>query len=135
MNQCNSKDLSSEKEDIVRFVATEATPVALTTREIERESELDLASQRVRYYIETGDWSNCKLMAYTCIKNELCTIRKLVMQGDRIVIPTLRKRVPEAAHEGHLGIVKTKSRLRTKVWWPKMDSDAERICNPVTDVK
>ena len=21
-----------------------------------------------------------------------------------------------------------RSRLRTKVWWPKMDSDAERIC-------
>ena len=34
MNQCNSKDLSSEKEDIIRFVATEATPAALTTREI-----------------------------------------------------------------------------------------------------
>ncbi|XP_044163820.1 uncharacterized protein K02A2.6-like [Acropora millepora] len=68
-------------------------------------------------------------MAYTCIKNELCTIGKLVMRGDRIVIPnTLRKRVLEAAHEGHQGIVKTKSRLRTKVWWPKMDSDAERIC-------
>ena len=33
MNQCNSKDLISEKEDIVRFVAMEANPVALTTRE------------------------------------------------------------------------------------------------------
>ena len=129
MNQSNSKDLSSEKEDIVRFVATEVTPVALTTREIERESEFDPELQSVRYYIETSDWSKCKLMAYTCIKNELCTIGKLVMRGDRIVIPnTLRKRVLEAAHEGHQGIVKTKSRLRTKVWWPKMDSDAERIC-------
>ena len=67
-------------------------------------------------------------MAYTCIKSKLFTIGKLVMR-DRIVIPnTLRKRVLEAAHEGHQGIVKTKSRLRTKVWWPKMDSDAERIC-------
>ena len=27
----NSKDLSSEEEDIVRFVAMEANPVALTT--------------------------------------------------------------------------------------------------------
>ena len=41
MNQCNSKDLSSEKEDIVRLVATEATPFALTKRVIELESELD----------------------------------------------------------------------------------------------
>ena len=102
MNRCNSKDLSSEKEDIIRFVPTEATPVVLTTGEIERESELDPELQSVRYYIENGDWTNCKLMEYTCIKNELCTIGKLVMRGDRIVIPnTLRKRVLEAAHEGH----------------------------------
>ena len=57
MNQ--SKDLSSEKEDIVRLVATETTPVALITREIERESELDPELQSVQYYIETSDWSKC----------------------------------------------------------------------------
>ena len=32
------------------------------------------------------------------------------------------------AHEGHQGIVKMKNRLRSKVWWPKIDSDAERVC-------
>ena len=31
------------------------------------------------------------------------------------------------AHEGHQGIVKVKARLRTKVWWPKIDSDAEQV--------
>ena len=123
MNQSNSKDLSSEKEDIVQSVETEATPLALTTREIEHESEFDPELQSVQYYIETSDWSKCQLMAYTSIKNELCTIGKLVMRGDRIAIPnTLQKRVLEAAHDTHQGIVKT------KVWWPKMDSDAERIC-------
>ncbi|CAK1597385.1 unnamed protein product [Parnassius mnemosyne] len=50
-------------------------------------------------------------------------------KGTKIVIPTkLRKRVLEAAHEGHPGIVAMKSRLRTKVWWPKCDKDAENIC-------
>jgi len=39
------EDLSSEKEDIPWFVATEATPVALTTKEIEHESELHPALQ------------------------------------------------------------------------------------------
>ena len=66
----NSKDLSSEEEDIVRFVAMEANPVALTTTR-ECESELDPELQSVQYYIEKGNWSKCKLMAYTCIKNEL----------------------------------------------------------------
>ena len=122
MNQSYSKDLSSEKEDIVRFLATEATPVALTTREIERESELDPELQSVRYYLETGDWSKSKLMAYTCIKNELCTIGKLVMRGDRIVILNTLRESPRGSSRR-----RTKSRLRTKVWWPKMDSDAERM--------
>ena len=57
MNQKNPKDCSSEKEDIIRFVALEATPVALTTREIERTSETDAELQSVRHYIESGDWA------------------------------------------------------------------------------
>ncbi|XP_028413774.1 uncharacterized protein K02A2.6-like [Dendronephthya gigantea] len=129
MNQKSPKDHSSEKEDVIRFVAIQATPVALTTKEIERASEIDAELQSVRYYIESGDWTKCKLSAYACVKNELCMIGRLVLRGNRIVIPQmLRRKVLEAAHEGHQGIVKTKSRLRTKVWWPKMDIDAERVC-------
>jgi len=40
----------------------------------------------------------------------------------------LSKQVLHLAHEGHQGIVKVKHRLRTKAWWPKMDTDAEQIC-------
>ena len=32
------------------------------------------------------------------------------------------------AHEGHQGIVKMKERLRSKVWWPGLDKDAEGKC-------
>lgn len=129
LNQANPKDPSSEKEDIVRFVAQESTPVTLTPREIERESENDPEVASVHHYIRTGDWSQCKMPGYVSVKNELCTIGKLVLRGDRIVIPqSLRKSVLESAHEGHQGVVKTKSRLRTKVWWPKMDVDTERMC-------
>ena len=50
------------------------------------------------------------------------------MRGTRLVIPLrLRDRVLNLAHEGHQGIVKTKNRLRSKVWWPKMDADAEKL--------
>jgi len=129
LNQTNPKDPSSEKEDLVRFVAQGSTPIFLTPREIERESENDPELVSVRQYIHTGDWSQCKMPGYVSVKNELCTIGKLVLLGDRIVIPqSLRRSLVESAHEGHQGIVKTKSRLRTKVWWPKMDADAERMC-------
>ena len=40
----------------------------------------------------------------------------------------LRKKVVSLAHEGHQEAVKTKERLRTKVCWPGMDRDAEKLC-------
>ena len=39
---------------------------------------------------------------------------------------SLRQQVLAIAHEGHVRIVATKLRLRTKVWWPGMDKDAEQ---------
>ena len=132
MSRLNSKvprDHSGDTVDFVHIIAQESTPVALTAKEVERESEKDPELVSVRHYIRTGDWSQCKMPYYSCIKNELCIMGQLVMRGTRMVIPqALRKEVLRLAHEGHQGIVKMKNRLRSKVWWPKMDGDAERIC-------
>ena len=57
----------------------------------------------------------------------------LVMQNDRIVIPEkLWKKTIQLSHEGHQGIVRTKARLRGKVWWPDMDKQAEKASMPVS---
>ena len=107
LNQPKPKDVSSETEEMIRLAVQESTPIALTPREIERESEKDPELSSVRYYVQTGDWSQCKMPSYLCVKNELCVIGKLLLRGDRIVIPkSLRKTVLESAHEGHQGIVK-----------------------------
>ena len=46
-----------------------------------------------------------------------------------MIIPSsLRDQVLHLAHEGHPGIVSMKRRLRTKVWWPVCDKDAEMFC-------
>ena len=34
----------------------------------------------------------------------------------------------QLAHEGHQDIVKTKNSLDSKVWWTKVDTEAERLC-------
>ena len=58
---------------------------------------------------------------------ELCAIGKVVLRGTGIVIPqSLRQQVLAIAHEGHVGIVAAKLRLRTKVWWPGIHDDAEQ---------
>ena len=63
------------------------------------------------------------------VRSELSVTGKLVLRGTRIVIPSsLRERVLSLAHEGHPGIVSMKRRLRTKVWWPNCDKDAEKFC-------
>ena len=45
-----------------------------------------------------------------------------------MVIPhTLRGEMLERAHEGHLGIVKTKTRVREVIWWPGMNNKVEQL--------
>jgi len=129
LNQTNGKDQSGEQYDLVKLIAVESAPVAISPQRIEVESEKDTELSSVRGYIQTGDWSQCKLPHYLCVKNELCVLGKLVMRGNRIVIPkSLREEVLKLAHEGHQGIVKMKGRLSTKVWWPKVDTEAEKVC-------
>ena len=114
------------------MIAEESTPVAeesTPARDVEIASEEDAELTSVRHYIQHGNWHECKMPYYMCVKNELYVLGKLVLRGTRIVIPRrLRDDVLHLAHEGHKGIVKMKQRLRIKVWWPRMDNDAENIC-------
>ena len=127
--ETNPKDTSGEESDFVMMITQESMPVALSAKQVEQVSESDPEIASLRQYILSGDWSQCKMHAYLCIKNELCVLGKLVLRSSRIVIPkAMRGEVLRLAHEGHQGIVKMKARLRTMVWWPKMDSDAEQIC-------
>ncbi len=122
-------ELGEEAEEYVRFVAISATPRALTTREVERASAEDEELEEVRRCIETNKWDNCSVKTYAAISMELCTIGKLVLRGCRIVMPRkMRPKTIALAHEGHLGIVATKQNLRSRVWWPGMDKEAEKYC-------
>ncbi|KAK7105707.1 hypothetical protein V1264_012941 [Littorina saxatilis] len=120
-------------EEYIRFIAKEAVPAALSPQEVEKASADDIELEAVRSCIESDNWETCPL-AYRAIKSELTCLGKLVIRGTRLVIPlSLRQRVVDLAHEGHQGIVKTKQRLRSKVWWPGVDSDTERKCRTCHD--
>uniref|UniRef100_A0A3P9MCB8 Gypsy retrotransposon integrase-like protein 1 n=1 Tax=Oryzias latipes TaxID=8090 RepID=A0A3P9MCB8_ORYLA len=114
-------------EDHVYWVAHHAVPHAFTPQQMEDLSAADPTLNIVRSCIETGDWKKCD-PAYQTVKTELCTVGKIVMRGSRIVIPLAAQRQTlMLAHEGHQGIVKTKQRLRTKVWWPGIDREVEDL--------
>ena len=111
-------------EEYVYFVTKYATPVAITTREIEQQSGVDAEMSQVRRAVDTSKWD--ELPDFKHVKDEITLIGCLLLRGQRIIIPkSLRKQILDLAHEGHQGIVKCKSRLRGKVWWPGIDKEVE----------
>ena len=88
----------------------------------------------MRECIESGDWKRLTGTVYMAVKDELLIIGQIVMRGNRIILPEkLWEHVFKLAHEGHQGKVRTKSRLREKVWWPNIDKQVEsfiKACYP-----
>ena len=76
----------------------------LSEAELASDSDPEIAS--LRRYILSGDWSQCRMTAYVCVKDEFCVLGKLVLRGTRIVPKALRREVLHLAPEGHQGIVK-----------------------------
>ena len=123
-----------ETEDFAYSVASEAMPAALMPKQVEIASADDPTLHLVRQAVMIGDWSQLSGTTYKAVQDELWLIGQVVMRGNRIVMPeSLWKQSILLAHEGHQGMVRTKARLREKVWWPRMDKQVEetiRACHP-----
>jgi len=109
-------------------VAQSAVPLAMTWDEIRKASKECEEVVHVIDSLKANSLSQCNAI-YQSVKCELAECDGVLMRGDRIVVPvSLRGRALTLAHEGHQGLVKTKQRLRTKVWWPGIDKDCEKLC-------
>ncbi|MCG8113536.1 MAG: RNase H-like domain-containing protein, partial [Candidatus Thiodiazotropha taylori] len=118
-----------DDNEYIRFVAEEATPKAISTKEIERASDDDSELSSIRECLLTNRWYSIENKQYLPVRFELSAIGKLVLRGTRIVIPeSLRDRILTLAHEGHPGIVNMKKILRSKIWWPGIDRQVEQFC-------
>ena len=118
-----------EEYDFIGAVVESCVLVALSPKEIEEASYNDEELCLVKNCVGTGNWDQCTIPSYAQVKDELCTYGELLLRGTRIVVPkVLRDKVVRLAHEGHHGVVKTKYRLRIKVWWLGMDNDVENLC-------
>ena len=129
-NNEQTKDAESTQL-YLNFVTTNAVPLALSLDKIREESRLHPDLQRLQKAIRNNDFTNCP--GYKKISQELCENDDIILRGNRIVIPNnLRKTLLDIIHSSCLGIVKTKSALRTKVYWPKMDDDVEQLIKTCT---
>ena len=120
----------------INAVISASLPRACTVDEVSSATASDPILQAIIESLASGSWSHPQLAPYYAHRLELTTSDGIVLRGDRILVPaSLRKRVLGLAHQGHQGIAKTKSRLRSKVWWPGMSVEADefvRQCQPCT---
>ena len=134
----------SELEEYVQFIASYACPNALSIEEIQQETLNDPVLQIVADLIRTNTWYKLeqshrfpeikkhlqKLSPYRNIKDQLTVNANsdLILKANRIIIPeSYENAVIQLSHEGHLGLTKMKSLLRSKVYFPNMDSKTEHF--------
>ena len=109
---------------------TSNIPVSSTEIElIHEESSKDPTLNLLRHYIHMG-WPidhrmlPCELHTFWNYREDLSMENGLITKGARLVIPsTLRRKVLEQIHEGHLGIEKCMLKARDSVFWPGISND------------
>ena len=118
-------------EKYVNFVQDHSVPKSLTLDELCRGTLNDPELQQVISAAKEGQWDkpNSSLSSYRNQHEQLTVSeRGILLRNSQIVIPKNRRsRVLSIAHEGHQGIVKTKMLLRSKVWWPGIDRQDEKM--------
>lgn len=118
---------ASEDEIHIYQIILNSKPTAIALKDVTEFSRNDQEILRVKQGINSNVWDE-SIKAYKLIESELCFYEDILLRSNKIVIPSeLRKAVLDADHEGHPGIVAMKGRLRSKVWWPRIDKDAENL--------
>ena len=125
-------------EEHINLIVRHSMPVALKVDEVVAETEKDLILTALKGRLKEDQWireADDNLKPFFNIREELCiTEQGLILRDRRIIIPkSLENRVLELAHQGHQGIVKTKSLLRTKVWFPGIDRKVESLIKNCID--
>ena len=118
----------NETEHFVNYVVSNSTPKTLTYHEIREATQNEQILAKVCDAINNNRWKFYKndihVKQYYVLRKELIFHDGVILRKQRLVIPhCLHRSVLRLAHEGHIGIVKCKARLRSKVWWPHIDSE------------
>lgn len=120
-------ETSLNVEHYINWIVTHSEPKAIKLEEIIAASIVDDEIKAVKKAIHTGEWSE-QAKLYKNFEPELCFAGEILLRSTRIVIPkSLQERALQAAHEGHPGMTIMKGRLRSKVWWPKIDQNTEQF--------
>ncbi|XP_019737023.1 uncharacterized protein K02A2.6-like [Hippocampus comes] len=124
----------SESELILMLHDPLRTTVSL--QELQAASAQDPVLVQLRTFIQEGWPAKVpeELAPFHRVRDDLsCWNGDCVARGLCTVIPSsLRPRILNMAHDGHLGIVRVKQRCRSLVWWPGIDRDIEVMVKDCT---
>ena len=131
---CCLEEGEEEEEDAFLL---DSVPIGSFRSESERCPELS----QIRQYL-THKWPGKEkippdLMSYFQVREELSLHQNHILRGRKVIVPvSLRPKVIDLAHECHQGIQRTKTRIRSQFWWPKLDCQVEeaiKVCVPCTE--
>lgn len=98
-----------------------------SVKQLQELSEHDDEIQKIKKGLKSGIWEpevNC----YRFFEVEICEFEGILLRGTKLIPPkSIRAKILEIAHEGHLGMSSMKNRLRAAVWWSNMEKDVERF--------
>jgi hypothetical protein len=94
------------------------------------DSDLVLLKQAIQYKGDKLDSflnNNKSIQSYKKFIDEISvTDDGMVLRDHRIIIPfSLRTKIVDSAHDGHMGINRTKALIREHIWFPSIDNMVE----------
>ncbi|UYV63772.1 K02A2.6-like, partial [Cordylochernes scorpioides] len=124
----HEKDLENEICSFVQQITSCPPFKNENMKEIWQYQNEERECREIKDYCEKG-WPtknelSAEAKAFWCHRYEMSVIDGLLMRNSRIYIPkSLRSKVLNSLHEGHLGIEKCRGRARSSVWWPRISQE------------
>jgi hypothetical protein len=121
-----------ETDQYINLITESAVPMILTRAQITEATKKDVELVKLKEFIRTRHSPTISvpesLKAYANIIEEVNSADdEILLRGQRIIVPrSLRNLTVDLAHTGHQGIVKTKTLIRSHVWFPGIDGLVER---------
>ena len=144
LNRCSR----SERKEFAEienhlFAVVKMLPDAITFAMVQKATNEDEVLMKIMEVLKSSERSfplqaDSSLLPFRNIWASLSVLDGVLLRGDRIVLPnSLRVSAVKIAHEGHMGVEKSKQFLRGAVWFPSMDQmveDLVRKCLPCAAV-
>ena len=109
----------------------------MTLDDIKNETKKDKTMRQVMSLVRSSRWHEIKtindpdidtkeLQLFYNVRDELvCHTDNILLRNNLIVVPSaLRRQAIKIAHEEHQGINRTKSFIRSKIWFPRVRTES-----------